>query len=124
MFKNGNLGNPIAFNAIARGFYIDYGVHLTKLARKYRYKKAKMLSENYKSISLPNTDMIKKTVMEIIRQLTAAIRLSSIENSFLARNNKTFMGVYFTPKLGLPCLFLKKYRLSQKTEDKWYETLL
>ena len=92
MLKDGDFGNPIAFDAVAGGFYIDYGVHLTKLARKYRYKKAKMSSNCYSRMFLPNTDMIKNTVMEMIRQLMAATRLSCTENSFLARRIKTFMG--------------------------------
>ena len=118
MFKQGYFGNPIAFDAIARGFYIDYGVHLTKLARKNRYKKAKSVRQRtYSRISLPSTDIIKKTVMEIIRQLMAAIRLSSTENSFLARSSKTFIGVNFTSKLGLPSVFFKKYRSNRISTD-------
>ena len=38
MFKDSYFRNAVARDAVAGGFNIDNGVHLTKLARNYRKK--------------------------------------------------------------------------------------
>ncbi len=62
----------------------------------------KMAERNYNNVFLPSTAIIKKTVIEMIKQLMAAFKLSGVENSFLMLLSIAFIGNFFEAKLGRP----------------------
>ncbi len=64
-------------------------------------------------MSLPKTDMIKNTVIEMIRQLMAAVILSGV-SSFWSVFSSTFIGVTFFTKFYMT----QKYFLTNRRRKK------